>query len=79
MTEILANLQKLDYYLNLIKNDIVNTYHLFIYANAKNYFIVVCRYSKKLNNFVGGVNIAKEDYKANKHLIDKLNCYVTFY
>ena len=71
------SLERLYDYIRLIKNDICNSYHLHIFANLENYFIVVCRYYKGQQIFIGGVILSKEDYNANKNKIEETDCFIS--
>ena len=71
------SLERLYYYLQLISNDICNSYHLHIFANFTNYFIAICRYYRGQQIFISAIILSEEDYETNKNKIEESNCFIS--
>ena len=77
MDKSIYSLERLYKYIRLIKNDVANGYHLHIFASLESYFIVICRYYKSQQIFIGGVIVSEKDYLANKNKIEATNCFIS--
>ena len=60
-------------YLLTIENDTNNIYHFHIFINLDNYTIVICKYDKGQQVFIGGVIVTENEYNSYKDRIESTN------
>lgn len=64
-------------YLLTIENDTNNIYHFHIFISLNNYTIVICKYDKGQQVFIGGVIVSENEYNNYKDRIEELNCFIS--
>lgn len=71
------SLERLLAFLLMIENDTNNIYHFHIFINQDNYTIVICKYDKGKQVFIGGVIVSENEYNNYKDRIESTNCFIS--